>query len=185
MTLRTSNKHFLCQMEIKVHDNFYHFWIEYLWLDYWLDAFLKKWMQNLCFQFWLSDWVWVDAEKWWNKALRPTMRPQEFLGHGKNWAKLIHKRNIRHFSLWKHYLQTYRNLSTAIATFGGRHARELFWCYSWLSKPSWSFLYIKFSISCIFHESITYIHTDRRTDRRTDGRTDGRTHPLIEMRGRI
>ena len=107
-----------------------------------------------------------------NKAQRPTMRPQEFLGHGKNWANSIHKRNIGHFSLWKHYLQTYRNLSTAIATFGGRHARELFWCYSWLSKPSWSFLYIKFSISCIFHESITYIHTDRRTDGPTDRRTD-------------
>ena len=63
-------------------------------------------------------------------------------------------------------------LSTAIATFGGRYARELFWCYLWLSKPSWSFLYIKFSISCIFHKSITYGRTDRRTDGRTDQRTD-------------
>ena len=61
-----------------------------------------------------------------NKARRPTMRPQEFLGHGKNWANLIHKSNFGHFSLQKRHLQTYGNLSTAIATFGGRHARELF-----------------------------------------------------------
>ncbi len=69
------------------------------------------------------------------------------------------------------------NLSTAIATCSGRNARELFWCNSWLFIPSWSFLYIKFSISGIFYKSIT--------DIRTDGRTNGRTHPLIEMRGRI
>ena len=61
-------------------------------------------------------------------------------------------------------------------TFGGRYARELFWCYSWLCRPSWSFLYIKFSISCVFLQ---------KRDIPTDGRTDGRTHPLIEMRGRI
>ena len=67
------------------------------------------------------------------------------------------------------------NLSTAIATFSGRYARELFWCYSWLFMPSWSFLYIKLAISCIFHKSITDIRTDGRTDGPTDGRTDGHT----------
>ena len=70
------------------------------------------------------------------------------------------------------------NLSTAIATFGGRYARELFWCYSWLFMPSWSFLYIKLAISCIFHKSITDIRTDGPTDRRTDTPSyrDARTH---------
>ena len=67
------------------------------------------------------------------------------------------------------------NLSTAIATLSGRYPKELLWCYLWLTMPSWSFLCIKFSISCIFHESITYGPTDGRTDRRTDGRTDGQT----------
>ena len=91
---------------------------------------------------------------------------------------------LKHF--WAYPLTEVRemrkgNLSTAIATLNGRYARELFWCYSWLCMPSGSFLYIKLSISCIFHESIT----DRRTDGPTDGPTDGRTHPLIEMRGRI
>ena len=66
-----------------------------------------------------------QTKKQKNKAQRPTMRPQEFLGHGKNWANLIHKSNFGHFSLQKRHLQTYGNLSTAIATFGGRHAREL------------------------------------------------------------
>ena len=37
---------------------------------------------------------------------------------------------------------------------------------------SYIFLYMKFSISCIFHESITYIPTDGPTDGRTDRRTD-------------
>ena len=91
------------------------------------------------------------------KAQQPTMRPHEFLGIS--------------------FYARGGNLSTAIATFGGRYARELLWCYSWLCMPSGSFLYIKLSISCIFYKSVTYI--------RTDGRTDGRTHPLIEMRGRI
>ena len=35
----------------------------------------------------------------YNKARRLTMRPQEFLGHRKNWADLIHKRNFGPFSL--------------------------------------------------------------------------------------
>ena len=120
------------------------------------------------------------------------MRLQEFLGHVKNWANLIHERNFGHFSLWKRYLRTYGNLSTAIATFGGRHARELFWCYSWLCIPSWSFLYIIFSISCIFHKSVTYRRTDGRTDGPTDRRTDtpsyrdARTHlkKKCQWRGR-
>ncbi len=33
------------------------------------------------------------------KRTKPTMRPQEHLGHGKNWANSIHKRNFGHFSL--------------------------------------------------------------------------------------
>ena len=56
-------------------------------------------------------------------------------------------------------------------TFGGRYARELFWCYSWLFRPSWSFLYIKFSISCVFYKSVTCRRMDRPTDQRTDGHT--------------
>ncbi len=70
------------------------------------------------------------------------------------------------------------NVSTAISTFGGRYARELFWCYSWLCRPSWSFLYMKFSISCIFHKSIIYRRTNGPTDGRTDMTSyrDARTH---------
>ena len=95
---------------------------------------------------------------WRNKAQWPTMRPQVFWG-----------------------ISSY--LNTAIATFGGRYARELFWYYLWLSKPSWSFLYIEFSISCIFHENITYGPTDRPTDCRTDTPfyRDARMHLKIAL----
>jgi len=71
---------------------------------------------------------------------------------------------IRPHELWG--ISSY--LSTATATFVGRYARELFRCCSWLSKSSLTLLFIKFSIWCIYHKSITYIHTDGRTDGRTD-----------------
>ncbi len=64
------------------------------------------------------------------------------------------------------------NLSTAIATSGGRYAGELFWYFSWLYMPFWSFLFIKLSISCIFYKSVTYRRTNRRTNRGTNGPTD-------------
>ena len=74
---------------------------------------------------------------------------------------------LKHF--WAYPLTKKRemlggNLSTTIATFGGSYARELFWCYSWLFMPFWSFLHIEFSISCAFYKSVTYGPTDRPTD---------------------
>ena len=79
------------------------------------------------------------------------------------------------------FLGIFSYLSTAIATFGGIYARELFWRYSWLCMPSWLFLHIKFSISWFFYKC------DQRTDRRTDTHPfrDARTHlrslPLISV----
>ena len=88
---------------------------------------------------------------------------------------------LQHF--WTYPLTEMRemrggNLSTAIATFSGRYARELLWCYSWLWMPSGSFLYIKISISCILYKSVTYGRTDGPTDGRTDTPSyrDARTH---------
>ena len=65
------------------------------------------------------------------------------------------------------------NLSTAIATFGGRYAREL------LLKTFYAFLII------IVYKVLHFGHFSQKHYRHTDGRTNGRTHPLIEMRGRI
>ena len=56
-------------------------------------------------------------------------------------------------------------------TFGGRYARELFWCYSWLCRPSWSFLYLSVHF-CTFHAFFTKMwHTNRWMDWPTDGYT--------------
>ena len=72
----------------------------------------------------------------------------------------FHLHSAREMLIWNSCLTKKReilggNLSTAIATFGGRYARELFWCDSWHCMPSWSFLCIKLSISCIFYKSVT------------------------------
>ena len=60
---------------------------------------------------------------------------------------------------------------------GNQHFRATY-CHRMYIRPSWSFLYIKFSISCIFHKSVTYGRTDGPTDGRTDTPSyrDARTH---------
>ena len=67
MTLRISNKHFLCRMEIKIYGNYYHFWMVYLWKAInWMLSW-KNECKIYIFSFGHSDCVCVDAEKWWKK----------------------------------------------------------------------------------------------------------------------
>ena len=99
-----------------------------------------------------------------NKAQRPTMRPQAFLG----------------ISSYKEKRDAWRK-----SEYGNSH---LWWqicqrAVLMLFMTFYAFLIISVHKTCNFlHFSQKhYRHTDGRTDRRTDGRT----HPLIEMRGRI
>ena len=75
------------------------------------------------------------------------------------------------------------NLSTAIATFGGRYARATLILF--MTLYALRIISVHKTLNFVYFLQKRDIPTDRRTDGPTDRRTDGRTHPLIEMRGRI
>ena len=110
----------------------------------------------------------TDGQTEWRA--HPLIEHQRRLRPSLQWTSPSGQRCVlKHFSAYpliKMREMRGGNLSTAIATFGGRYARELFWCYSWLYMPSWSFLYIKLK---------NFMHFLQKRDIPTDGWTDQRT----------
>ena len=62
-------EHLSFQMEMKIHGNYYHFWMVYLWKGINKTLFWKNECKISIFSFGHSDWVWVDAEKMIKKPL--------------------------------------------------------------------------------------------------------------------
>ena len=68
-TQKIWTEHLSFQMEMKIHGNYYHFWMVYLWKGINKTLFWKNECKISIFSFGHSDWVWVDAEKMIKKPL--------------------------------------------------------------------------------------------------------------------